>query len=71
MHYITEAKKENEFSEKKIIVEDVKRNNTIYDGKNLILIDPDLFYFSNRNTNKNLYKTIDFFNFNLYNKQRK
>lgn len=37
----------NEFSEKKIIVEDVKRNNTIYDGKNLILIDPDLFYFSN------------------------
>ena len=37
----------NEFSEKKIIAEDVKRNNTIYDGKNLILIDPDLFYFSN------------------------
>lgn len=37
----------NKFSEKKIIAEDVKRNNTIYDGKNLILIDPDLFYFSN------------------------
>lgn len=37
----------NEFSEKKIITYDVKRNNTIYDGKNLILIDPDLFYFSN------------------------
>lgn len=37
----------NKFSEMKIIAEDVKRNNTIYDGKNLILIDPDLFYFSN------------------------
>ena len=37
----------NEFSEKKIIAEDVKRNNTIYDGKNLILFDSDLFYFSN------------------------
>ena len=56
----------NEFSEKKIIAEDVKRNNTIYDGKNLILIDPDLFYlvessdaFLRQINKKNL--------FNLYN----
>lgn len=37
----------NKFSEKKIIADDVKRDNIIYDGANLILIDPDLFYFSN------------------------